>query len=68
MRKIFAFKDYLLNFLLQQYGLKLIADKTFDLILQRLFTYSSLSCTYASILFNCLSQPYPHSTKLWSLN
>lgn len=55
MRKVFAFKDYLMDFLLQQYGLKSIAEKTYDVIVQRLFEYSAQhGCQYSAILFNCL--------------
>lgn len=41
MRKVYEFKDYMMDYLLMQYGLKNIATKTFDLIISvSLYHYS----------------------------
>ncbi|CDW72286.1 UNKNOWN [Stylonychia lemnae] len=68
VKKIFEFKEYLFDFLLTQYGLRNIAQKNYEQILQRIYQYAEQDNQYAIIMLNALGNPYPMSQKLWSIN
>lgn len=69
LKKIFDFKDYLVDHLMMHYGLRNLATRHFDFILERLFAYSQFHGLFAIQVFNCLAQPYPKNTEiLWSIN
>ena len=57
--KMYEFKEYLFEYLLTQYGLRNIAQKNFEYILQRVAEFADVNNHYALLMLNSLGQPSP---------
>jgi len=55
MKKIYEFKDYLMDYLLMHYGLKKIAQKHYDYIVTRLSEFCVKQFQYSLQLAHCLA-------------
>eukprot|EP00347_Sterkiella_histriomuscorum_P019437 403341631 len=68
VKKIFEFKEYMFDYLLTQYGLRNIAQKNYDQIIQRIYWYAEKDNQYAQQMMNALGTPYPINKRVWSIN